>query len=195
MRWIADDGTVHENVVHFQKAVDDYGDLANMTGGFVLRVNNVAFRTPEALYQALRFPHRPDWQKEIIDQNSPMMCKRLANKADRKDEGRPDWEAISLDVMRWVLRVKLALHFERFGPLVRGTGDRSLVERSAKDKYWAAVETSADTLEGTNKLGLMWMELRQELRTQPNAVFLSVPPMEIPDFSLYGQPIRLVKPN
>jgi ribA/ribD-fused uncharacterized protein len=195
MRWIADDGTVYENVIHFQKATDDYGDLGNMTGGFLLRVNGIAARTPEALYQAMRFPHEPTWQREIIDQNSPMMCKRLAHKAGRKEKTRPDWEEVSIAIMRWVLRVKLCLHFERFSALLRGTADRGLVERSAKDKFWGAVETAADTLEGNNQLGRLWMDLRQELRTQPAEVFLSVPPLDIPDFLLYGQAIRLVKRN
>jgi ribA/ribD-fused uncharacterized protein len=143
----------------------------------------------------MRFPHEPTWQREIIDQNSPMMCKRLAHKAGRKEKTRPDWEEVSIGIMRWVLRVKLCLHFERFSALLRGTADRGLVERSAKDKFWGAVETSADTLEGNNQLGRLWMDLRQELRTQPAEVFLSVPPLEIPDFLLYGQTIRLVKRN
>lgn len=195
MRWIAEDGTVYENVVHFQKATDDYGDLANMTGGYLLRVNGIASRTPEALYQAMRFPHEPTWQREIIDQNSPMMCKRLAHKAGRKEASRPDWEEVSIEVMRWVLKVKLCLHYERFAALLRGTADRALVERSAKDVYWSAVETAADTLEGRNQLGLLWMDLRQELRTQPAEMFQTVPPLDIPDFLLYGEPIRLVKRN
>ncbi len=193
MRWIADDGTVHENVIHFQKATDDYGDLGNMTGGFLLRVEKVAIRTPEALYQACRFPHEPEWQREIIDQNSPMMCKRLAHKAGRKEKSRPDWAEVKIAIMRWVLRVKLCLHFERMGPLLRGTAERALVERSPKDRFWGAIEKDADSLEGTNQLGQLWMELRQELRTQPPAAFQSVIPPEIPDFSLCGKPIGLIR--
>lgn len=194
MRWIADDGTVYDNVIHFQKATDEYGDLANMTGGFLLRVEKVAVRTPEALFQACRFPHEPDWQREILDQNSPMMCKRVADKVGRKEHARPDWPQVNLAVMRWVLRVKLCLHFERIGPLIRGTGDRMLVERSAKDKYWGAVEKDAETLEGANQLGKLWMELREEVRTQPAATFLAVePPADVPDFKLCGRAIGLVR--
>jgi hypothetical protein len=46
-----------------------------MAAGFPLMVNDIAIRTSEALYQASRFPHRPDVQHEIIAQASPLVVK------------------------------------------------------------------------------------------------------------------------
>ena len=52
----------------FLKTNEKYGGLSNMAPGFPLCVNGVRIRTSEALYQACRFPHLPDIQRQIIDE-------------------------------------------------------------------------------------------------------------------------------
>jgi type I restriction enzyme S subunit len=54
-----------------------------MAAGFPLVVNDIAIRTSEALYQACRFPHRPDVQHEIIAQASPLVAKMKSRKCLR----------------------------------------------------------------------------------------------------------------
>ena len=43
------------------------------------------------------------------------------------------------------------------------TGERAIVEISARDAWWGAKPTG-DSYRGANVLGRLWMELRQHLR-------------------------------
>lgn len=61
--------------VVFLKTNEEFGGLSNMAGGFPLKVNGLRILTSEALYQACRFPHRPEVQRFIIEQASPMTAK------------------------------------------------------------------------------------------------------------------------
>ena len=116
MLWIDETGVVHEDCVTFLKASDEFGELSNMCGEFPLLGNEVRVESSEALYQACRFPHQPDWQREILDQKSPMSAKLKAKKdGRRKNHSRPDWDSIHRDVMWWVLCVKYAQHWRRIG--------------------------------------------------------------------------------
>jgi hypothetical protein len=71
MKWRDESGAVHENCAVFFRVRQEFGGLSNMAGGYSLRVNGLAIATPEALYQACRFPHRPDWQEEIPRRPTP----------------------------------------------------------------------------------------------------------------------------
>lgn len=59
------------------------GRLSNMNNDFPWWVNGVRIGSSEALYQACRFPHQPDWQQEIL--NAPHA---IAAKMKAKKEGR-----------------------------------------------------------------------------------------------------------
>src|SRR5690606_37437152 len=103
-----------------------FGGLSNMAGGFPLRVNGIRILTSEALYQACRFPKRPDVQRLIIGENSPMTAK-MKSKPYRQDT-RPDWDQVRVKIMRWCLRVKLAQNWHKFSELLLATGDKPIVE-------------------------------------------------------------------
>ena len=135
------------------KTKEDFGGLSNMASGYPLQINGVRILTTEALYQACRFPHMPEVQREIIGQYSPMTAK-MKSKPHRKDS-RPDWDDVRYKVMRWCLRVKLAQNYEEFGRLLLATRDRPIVEQSRKDDYWGAklADEVGDTLVGQNVLG------------------------------------------
>ena len=92
-------------VIHKTKEAN--GSLSNMAAKFNLVVNGIAILTSEALYQACRFPSRPDVQEIIIAQASPMRAK-MKGKPYRKTDNSADWDDVCLDIMRWCLRVKLA---------------------------------------------------------------------------------------
>lgn len=66
------------------KTKEAFGGLSNMAGGFPLDVNGMRILTSEALYQACRFPHRPEVQTLIIEQKSPMTAK-MKSKPYRHD--------------------------------------------------------------------------------------------------------------
>src|SRR5262245_35960788 len=163
MNWEGE-GTAHENCVVFFKVKEEWGGLSNMSNDFPLRVNGRRVGSSEALYQACRFPHRADWQQEVLDAPHAMRAKMAAKKEGRRRTGsRPDWEQAQQEVMRWCLSVKLAQQFERFGGLLRRTSPRPIVERSRKDRFWGAVLEADGVLRGQNHLGLLLMELRDEL--------------------------------
>jgi ribA/ribD-fused uncharacterized protein len=179
-------------VVVVHKTKENFGGLSNMASGYPLRVNGVRILTTEALYQACRFPHLPDVQREIIGQHSPMTAK-MKSKPHRKDS-RSDWDQVRFKIMRWCLRVKLAQHSEEFGRLLLATKDRPIVELSRKDDYWGAkaVGVADETLIGQNVLGRLLMELREQLKTDSDDALMTVPPLSLSDFLLLGEPIETV---
>jgi type I restriction enzyme, S subunit len=176
--------------ITFRKTSERFGGLSNMAPGFPLRVNGVLIRTSEALYQACRFPHRPDIQRLIIEQTSPMTAK-MKSKPHRK-QSRLDWERVRVKIMTWCLRVKLAQHWHSFGDLLLATGDLPIVEESAKDDFWGAKAVDAERLEGKNVLGRLLMKLRAEFRGPHPELLRHVEPPAIPNFFLLGQPIANV---
>ena len=176
--------------VSFRTTRERFGGLSNMAPGFPIEVNGVQIATSEALYQACRFPDRPDVQRIIIEQRSPMTAKMKSRRFQR--DTRSDWEWIRVMVMGWCLRVKLAQNWDEFGELLLSTGNAPIVEDSRKDDFWGAKRRTDEKLIGTNALGRLLMELRDELK-EPNRDRLKiVDPLQIPKFLLYGQPIGKV---
>ncbi|MHB1655045.1 MAG: NADAR family protein [Burkholderiales bacterium] len=184
---------VRGEVVVVYKTKEDFGGLSNMASGYPLQINGVRILTTEALYQACRFPHLPEVQREIIGQHSPMTAK-MKSKPHRKGS-RPDWGDVRYKLMRWCLRVKLAQNYEEFGRLLLATGDRPIVEQSRKDDYWGAKLAGEvdDTLIGQNVLGRLLMELREKLKDDREGALKVVLPLGIPDFLLLGRPIEPVR--
>jgi type I restriction enzyme S subunit len=175
----------------FSKTKEGFGGLSNMAAGFPIHVNGVRILTSEALYQACRFPHLPHVQRLIIGQLSPMTAK-MKSKPYRKDS-RPDWDRVRVKVMRWCLRVKLAQNWSDFSRLLLATGDRAIVEESRKDDFWGAKVVEADTLVGTNALGRLLMELREEIKQGNIDQLKRVEPLPLADFLLFGETIAVVE--
>ena len=175
------------NSAVFLKTKEKFGGLSNMAGGYPLAVNGVKIRTSEALYQACRFPHVPELQREIIAQRSPMTAK-MKSKPHRPNS-RPDWEQVKVKVMRWCLEVKLAQNWDSFSDLLLSTGDRHIVEHSRRDDFWGAKPVDDYTLSGVNALGRLLMELREKVKEHPQESLLLVQPLSITEFLLYGEGI------
>jgi ribA/ribD-fused uncharacterized protein len=146
-----------ENSIVFRKTNEAYGGLSNMAPGYPLKINNTVILTSEALYQACRYPHLPDLQKEIISQRSPMTAK-MKSKPYRR-QSREDWENVKIQIMRWCLKVKLFQNWSKFYPLLLSTNDKHIVEESKKDDFWGA-KPVGDILVGVNALGRLLMDLR-----------------------------------
>ena len=139
-----------------------------MARDFPLKCEGHEYRTAEHLYQCLRFPDHPEVQAEIRGIASPMGAK-MATRPHRAQKSRPDWESVCVDVMRFCLRLKLNTHRSTFGGLLLCTGDRPIVEESRRnrDDPWSARAKGSNVLEGENTLGVLLMELRDELRRAP----------------------------
>ena len=174
----------------FLKTREAFGGLSNMAGGFPLFVNGIPIRTSEALYQACRFPHLPEVQRLIIEQRSPMTAKMKSRK--HHQDSRPEWDWVRVKIMRWCLRVKLIQNWDAFSELLLETDDQPIVEQSRKDEFWGAKPVDKHTLVGVNALGRLLMELREDVKTEGQEVFLRVEPLDILDFFLDGRPIEPV---
>lgn len=177
-----------DECIVFCKTKEAYGSLSNMASGYPLCVNGVNIRTSEALYQACRFPHIPDLQRQIIDQASPMVAK-LKAKPSRQDS-RSDWDQVRVKIMRWCLRVKLAQNWDSFGKLLASTGNRPIVELSRKDAFWGAKLADKNTLIGVNALGRLLMELRELMSIETIDCLMYVKPLDISNFALFDKPIE-----
>jgi type I restriction enzyme, S subunit len=170
----------------FLRTSDRFGAFSNMASGFPLRLGQVEIPSSEALYQALRFPHLPDFQAEILAQRTPILSKRHAY--TRVSESRPDWHEINVAVMRFSLKVKFACHPERIRALMEESAGRPIVEISSRDDFWGAFRREG-RLVGRNVLGRLLMELRDVVLEHPPEATVQVSAARIPDARLLGSPI------
>ena len=88
---------------------------------------------------------------------SPSVAARMGRSRERPL--RPDWEVVKLDVMREALRAKFIQHRDLQEKLL-STGDRQLVEHTARDRFWGDGGDGS----GKNMLGRLLMELRASFR-------------------------------
>jgi ribA/ribD-fused uncharacterized protein len=68
-------------------------------------------------------------------------------------------DAVKVDIMRDILRAKVAQH-EYVRRKLLATGERELIEDSWRDDFWGW----GPNRDGQNMLGKLWMEIRAELR-------------------------------
>lgn len=194
MDWVFQ-GNRHGAVAVVFRVNEQFGELSNMSNVFPLVVQGISVRSSEALYQAMRYPHQPDWQREILAAPHAMRSKMASKKNQRQLSSRPDWEQVREDIMRWCLWVKASQHSVRFGEVLLSSGDRKIVERSRRDRFWGAVPVEDDLLEGENMLGRLLMELRDEFakrlcsRQEPSALPGRVAP-KIANLNLLGQSLK-----
>lgn len=177
----------------FKKTSEEFGVFSNMAGKAVglnsLTVASIAIRTSEHLYQASRYPDRLDIQQAVLDQASPMFAKRVAKKKEYLTHCRADWDTIQLDVMRWAIRVKLTFNYDQLGRVFLLSGQRPIVEIAPKDttngRYWGTA-IQEQMLVGTNVMGQLLMELRQDFRTKTRQELSVVPTPIIPNIRILG---------
>ncbi|MFP4096027.1 MAG: NADAR family protein [Cyclobacteriaceae bacterium] len=176
------------NVCAFKKVNEQWGEFSNMAA-FPLNVNRVEVRTSEALYQAMRYPHLPEVQQEIIAQKSPMAAK-MKSKPHRKSDTHQLFLDHQLGVMEWCVRLKIAQHYAAFSSLFRQTEGRAIVEDSHKDKFWGAVrDQNTGLLVGENQLGRILTKIRDEFLLDKNSI-RSVPALGLEGMSLLGKSLN-----
>lgn len=76
-----------------------------------------------------------------------------------KSLSRSDWSEIKITVMKEILHAKVAQHSYVKKKLLE-SGDRKLVEDSWRDDFWGW----GPNKDGKNMLGILWMEVREEVR-------------------------------
>jgi ribA/ribD-fused uncharacterized protein len=176
-------------VVSFRSTKQSFGGLSNMASGYVIKVNDIIISSSEALYQACRYPHLPDVQELILSERNPMLAKRISKQYYAHT--RPDWNSVRFKVMYWCLQVKLSQNWERFYKELVSTGNKAIVEYAKEDKVWAACPIGNGQLQGTNALGRLLMQLREECIFKGEFLDCVEPP-EIENFLLFGHQIDVV---
>lgn len=149
--------------------------------------NNIPIGAPtvEHAFQALKC-RSLDWYVEIMLASSATRARQIGKRILPKDQVRADWDAVRVDVMRCLVRLKFAtvspLHDELRARLL-ATGERELVEGNTwGDYFWGAVPRgaafpasraypvaavhagSATVYDGHNWLGQILMERRSAIR-------------------------------
>ena len=175
--------------VSFRKTNEEFGGLSNMAPGFLITINGYVFLTSEALYQACRFPNHPHIQKQIMVQKSPMTAKDVSK--THAHLTRPDWDSERVKIMRWCIFAKLICNWYEFGKLLDSTGDKDIVEDSYKDDFWGAIWNGSQFV-GTNALGRLLMQARDMYRKNLSHRHLLLPPLDIPNFYMFGEPITRI---
>ena len=99
----------------------------------------------------------PQIQEKIRQIASPMDA--AIEGRDRQNSLRPDWEEVKDEVMLQALRMKFSQNPE-IGKELLATGDTILIEHTQNDAYWADGGDGS----GKNKLGLLLMQVREELK-------------------------------
>ena len=127
---------------------------------FAVDYDGVTYLTVEHAYQAAKTPPVHRWRIQAAAH--PSDAKRLG----RKVPLRQDWEVVKNDVMKGLLRQK----FSKAGLAMRllETGTLVIIEgNNWGDRYWGVCEGSDGRHTGKNVLGLMLMEIREEMRKEP----------------------------
>jgi ribA/ribD-fused uncharacterized protein len=130
-------------------------DLAPFSAHEV-EIDSVVYKTAEHAYQALRV--RLSAREAVQNTRSPMDAWRVGQHCKERGEIVPDFDKDAL--MEKIFRAKLAQH-QDVREVLLATGDRELLKVYDTDYYWG---TGADGT-GENKMGKLWMKLREELRS------------------------------
>lgn len=138
---------------------DPYGEFSNFAK-YPITLKGKVWPTSEHYFQAQKFAGTSH-EGEV--RRAPSAREAANMGRDRARPLRNDWERVKDDVMREALRAKFGQHPE-LRALLLGTGSEKLVEHTENDSYWADGGDGS----GKNRLGVLLMELREQLRNHPH---------------------------
>lgn len=155
-------------MIVINKVKEPYGFFGNMSPHPIV-YNGKTYRTSEALFQSLRFDDE-NIKEQIRAEKSPMGAKFVAKRYKQSMSITP-LEEKDINNMRLCLKLKIEQHPDIKAELIK-TGDEVIVENCTKRQrgtglFWGAAIVDG-TLEGENKLGNLWMELRDLIKISHN---------------------------
>jgi ribA/ribD-fused uncharacterized protein len=139
----------------FYSTSETHRELSNFAP-YAIELDGFLWATVENFYQAQKFTD-PALVDMIRKAEKPIIAKNLADK--HRDKIRPGWDAMKEAVMERALRKKFQTHAE-VRAILLATGDEDLFEAAPSDTYWGIGRDGS----GLNKLGLILMRIRAELR-------------------------------
>jgi ribA/ribD-fused uncharacterized protein len=130
-----------------------YNCLSNFAAYKVKYEGNI-WMTAEHAYQAAKFQNG-GIKDAIAAATSAHEAKQIAH--DHDGYVRDDWLDVNVDVMKHILRAKLNQH-NHIQEKLQSSKNRTLIE-GTDDSFWGRGPDG----NGENKLGKLWIQLRQEL--------------------------------
>jgi ribA/ribD-fused uncharacterized protein len=162
------EGNYMEEIRFYRANEKPYGPFSNLYRREVVFEGEV-FQTSEHAYQAGK-ARKEEVRKWLMAAPSPALLAMAAHGLYVWDV-HPDWSRTKFDRMKRVLRAKFTQH-EDLRDLLLGTGDKRLVEVATVDnavnRLWGEVDGK-----GQNKLGVLLMEVRSEIRAEMEATAAS----------------------
>jgi len=130
-------------------------------------VDGVIYPTVEHAYQCMRYTDEKI-TKEIINARSPVKAWQTSCKY--KHLQKPDFRPRKREIMKNLMRAR-ALQHEEVRKALLDSGDAPIVKHITTyppgDGFWDDGENG----EGENQMGKIWMEIREELRSQPHYTY------------------------
>lgn len=155
--------------ISFTKVSLPYGWLGNMAP-YPVTYNNREYKTTEALFQSLRFINHPEIVDEICEQKSPMSAKMVAKKYVDvlQQDGYQMLGQQDIENMKLCLLLKMEQHPQLKEELLNTQNQVIIEDCSSRPHgsglFWgSAFKKEQGVWEGRNVLGVLWMELREEL--------------------------------
>jgi ribA/ribD-fused uncharacterized protein len=143
--------------IRFYKTKDEYGCFSNFSK-HPIELKGYTWPTTEHYYQAQKF-EGTDHETEIRLAKSAWVAAKQGR--ERHRPLRDDWESIKEQVMYDALMAKFTQN-EDAKQVLLSTGDNTLIEDSPVDWYWGCGANG----KGKNRLGILLMRLRDELRKE-----------------------------
>jgi ribA/ribD-fused uncharacterized protein len=163
---IPDDG----RILFFKRDREQFGFLSNYHEAAIV-VDGETWRSTEFYYQAQKSDDA-EYREAIRNATSADHAKGIGSDPRRSrksrkrswfngrlDKMRPDWNDVKLDVMRRAVAAKFGQNPNLQAQLL-ATGDAEIIEDSNFDDFWGLGRDGA----GTNWMGRVLMQLREELR-------------------------------
>ena len=143
--------------IKFYHVEDPFGYFSNYSEHSIF-LEGESWKTCEHYYQAQKFED-PNIQKVIREAITPKEASKVGR--NQPEDIRNNWNEIKDEIMEKAIRAKVTQHEEIKEKLIE-TKDAVIIEDSPTDFYWGY----GDDGNGLNKLGGIWMKVRNELFNQ-----------------------------
>lgn len=150
------------DIITFSKLSGKYGAFSNMSTAYPVDLFGHHCRTSEHLFIALRFSGYPDLQKEILEYENAMWCKKVfVGSSKYRKYHHPNWHDnyFDVEVMKYVVCLKYEQN-EGFRRLLDATRGKIIVEDA----------TMQNTTESVLKWGCQDLQKKDLIKQTRNSV-------------------------
>lgn len=153
-----------QKVIKFYHKNEPYFEFTNFFQGYPIVLDGKEWPATEHYFQAHKFTD-PHLQETVRQLSTPRECYEFVRKPEVQHLIRRDWPQIKENVMYRAVKAKFTQHSVLRNMLLQ-TGDALLVEHTTSDNFWG----DGGDGRGQNKLGLILMRVREELRNESGNV-------------------------